>query len=275
MKLIIESGSTKSNWLSYDQNSIIETKHAIGLNPYFVESKTIIDTIESLNYKLNSFTHIYFYGAGCAQEEPKQKIKEAFSKLFINAYIEVEGDLLAAARALYAKQAGVVGILGTGSNTAFYNGNIFTDHITSLGYVLGDEGSGNHIGRSLVRSYFNKKMPNEIATHFTNEFNINAASVLNKIYKEPYPNRFLASLAIFASSNKENSFINNMLKQCFREYFENQVQTLDLKGNRKIGFVGSIAFYFQDVIKDVAQEFDFEIEKIIKDPLEELAQFHK
>jgi len=274
--LIADSGSTKTHWILANKEDKKDF-YCSGINPYFMNSPDIVELVDStfLGINKDEVSSIYFYGAGCSNKEKCTLVKNALQYSFPKANVFVAEDLLASARALLGNKAGVACIIGTGSNAAVFDGENFTSQIDSLGHLLGDEASGAVIGRQLVIDYYRKVMPNELRTKFENDFDISLSNVLEKVYKEEFPNRYLASFAPFASKNIENEYINNLMNFIFDEFIEYQLGVINFnKDKMEIGFVGSIAYYFQDNLKDRLITKGYKIGKIIKAPIKDLVEYH-
>ena len=207
--LIADSGSTKTHWLLKNKSEFIREFYTKGLNPYFVRSEDVIETLSEHISQEDSklISQIYFYGAGCKAVDKCAIIENAFQRYFPKAVFSVNGDLLGAAIALFSNNAGVACILGTGSNASVYDGNDFTDSINSLGYILGDQGSGAYFGKLLLRDYFQNRMPKNIAEGFKNDFKIEYTEVLESVYKQHFPNKYLAQFTIFLSKNRGEVYI--------------------------------------------------------------------
>ncbi len=273
LKLIADSGSTKTHWLIKNESEIIREFYTQGVNPYFVSTDDLIEILVSntSTEERNAIAQIQFYGAGCSGDEKCSIIKSAFVKLFANANIEVNSDLLGSAIALYPIGSGVVCILGTGSNAAVFVDGAFEDSISSLGYVLGDQGSGSYLGKTLIADYFQNKMSEELRTKFSEKFEIDYQQVLNSVYKQSYPNRYLAQFTIFLSENRGETYVEELLRASFQTFVDSQLSTLNFdKSILKVGFVGSIAFYFKDILMFVLEENGYMVSTIIKEPMEGL-----
>ncbi len=276
--IIADSGSTKTQWNIISNNKQIKEIFSQGINPYFISEEDIVRLLLmkfDKQAERKGVEKVFFYGAGCSLKEKCDIVYSAISKVFTNAIIEVESDLLASARAVFGNTKGVSCILGTGSNVAVYNGNSFTDNINSLGYALGDQASGANIGKELVRAYFQKEMPIDLRILFKQTYNIDLGTVLDRVYKQEYPNRYLASFAPFASENIENSFVKRIVTKAFREFVEFQLKSVEFDKNEyKVAFVGSIAYYFKDILSSVLLQNNYKIGKIIKAPMDGLLNFH-
>ncbi|NVO02341.1 MAG: hypothetical protein HXX09_06520 [Bacteroidetes bacterium] len=277
MKIIIDSGSTKTEWAIISNEGNIKRLSTKGMNPYFINEAEIIDIIQyeiSNNIELENNIEIFFYGAGCSNSKNKEIIKSSFASICDIDNIKVETDILGAAKALFGKESGIACILGTGSNTCIFDGEKIIESKFSTGYIFGDEGSGSHLGKSFISLYLNDKMPPEIIEKFNNKFGISKEDILNHVYKQPFPNRFLASFCEFLKENIQEEFIEMLVIKCFIEFFENSVLELENYKDKEIGFVGSIAFEFEEQLKKTALLFEIKIGKIIKSPIGELEKFH-
>jgi len=275
MKLIADSGSTKTEWILLDDKTI--SINTIGLNPVFVNEQTILQTIEfsDLNKYKDAITEVHFFGAGCSSDERKKIIKNPLSKFFKNAKIEVDTDLLGAGISMFATNEGIIGILGTGSNTGYYKNKSIIKNVSSLGYILGDEGSGAHIGKMFIKAFLDKEIPENIATEFNSQFNLSLDDIISKVYKEPFPNRFLASFMPFIHSFKSDVYIQNLLYICFTEFFQKTILKYDNYKQNKICLIGSVAHFFESEIKLSAKKLDIKIDKIAKNPSNGLIEFYK
>jgi glucosamine kinase len=278
MKIIADSGSTKTQWLFIKNGVEVGRFKTIGLNPYFVDSETTKSVLDSglkeIGIDKNEITEIHFYGAGCSISEKKEIIHQGLHEVSNKVKIFVESDLLGAARALFGQDKGLACILGTGSNAAIYDGNDFTDKTISLGYILGDEGSGNNIGKQLVTQYIRKEMPNDLCIKFEMYHKLEISTIIHKLYKEEFPNRFLASFALFAAENQNHPHIQKIIFSSFHQFILKQVSALPNWNQYTIGFVGSIAFHFQDILTNVLMEFNIQKGKILENPIDELGRFH-
>lgn len=278
MILLAESGSSKTEWILANKNTIIAQHISKGLNPYFVSSEdiSILLTNEIIPALSNVVPQkIFFYGAGCSTTVNKKVISSGFNHVFKQSNIEVDHDLMAASRALFHSSEGIACILGTGSNACIYDGKSIRHKINSLGYILGDEGSGAYIGKQLLSAYFNHEIPMNLATIFENEYSVKIETVLESVYKKPFPNKYLASFSPFVKKNIENDFFYSMVKKSFTAFFSKMVTKLPDYKKFPIGFVGSIAYIYQDILLQVAHEFEMRDVKVIKNPAIELIKYHQ
>ena len=275
---IIESGSTKSDWviLNKDNQEIIRTQ-TIGFNPIFVKSEDIHKEIiqdQDLYNLTNEINQIYFYGAGVRSLELRNVIKLGLN-VFNNAEIHIDTDLKAACYSAYNGKPVIVCILGTGSNSCFFDGEKIEEKTPSLGYVLGDEGSGNHFGRMLIRDFFTHKMPTDLQKSFHDKYKIDKDEVLKKVYKNAFPNAYLATFSKFVAEYKEHSYIKNLVYKCLDEFFIYQVLPYPQKSNTEINFIGSIAHYYRETLLEIAKKYDLKIGEIIQKPINNLVKYHK
>lgn len=280
MKLtgIAESGSTKADWVFLDENGAekfrLQTK---GCNPLLLSAKEITNELSSekdLTEIKDEVTALFFYGAGCKTPEAQNQISQVLKEFFRRAQITVKTDLDAACLAVYDNEFCLVGILGTGSNACLFDGKMPKTLIPSLGYVLGDEGSGNHIGRELIRAYFLNQMPENLKTEFQQQFDLNLSFVLENVYRKPKANAYLADFSRFAYDQKENAFIQDLVKKCFREFTELMLKPYHPGQELPVHFVGSVAFYFQDLLREVLQQQGLKAGNFIHKPIDGLVKFH-
>lgn len=276
MILISDSGSTKTDWVLLQNNTIQTRIKTQGLNPTQQTTETIIKILQQELFQLSDnkkLQAIYFYGAGCAYEAANNRIKSALGTLFETNHIEINSDLLAAARALCGHEEGIACILGTGSNSCYYNGKEIKDNIPPLGFILGDEGSGATLGRQLINACLKRQLPQEICNKFLQQYNLDIAKILEKVYHEPMPGRFLASLTPFLYENRKHPAIHNMLVNCFVLFMQNNLMAYR-RSWLPIHIVGSIGLWFQEEIKEAAESLALSIGKIMESPIEGLIEYH-
>lgn len=277
MILIADSGATKTDWRVIQQGRVIDKIQTIGFNPYFVNSELIKETLEKELYPFfdnKAIGYIFFYGAGCSTENKGNIVSNALEDFFYNARVYVYHDLLGAARALCGTAPGVACILGTGSNSCFYDGKIVAENVTSLGYLFGDDGSGAQIGKALLSAYLRMEMPSDIAPVFENKYQLSVEGILDAVYKKPFPNRYLASFAVFASEHIAHPYISSIVKDCFRNFFVEQVTHYKQCKDYPVHFTGSISYYFSNLLKEVAEEFQLQTGTIQPTPIDGLIRFH-
>lgn len=276
MKLIIDCGSTKADWLILDKGTEVANTSTNGFNPNYTDK----DTISSITLNNNIYTpyihdirEVYFYGSGCASIKNCNLIEDIFKNIFRSSKIVVNCDLMAASHALMGDKNGIVGILGTGSNSCFYENGKIKERAISLGYILGDEGSGSHIGKSLLRDYFYAAMPKDLRNRFEERYDLRRDNVIDNIYSNSQASRYIASFVPFAYDNINNSYIKNLCAKCFNEYIDIFLKRYDVSSNN-IGIVGSIAYYFRDIINECFEYQGFNKPQILKSPIEGLKIYH-
>lgn len=279
MILIAESGSTKTDWVLLKSSGevFLKTKTP-GLNPsVFPEDelkKRLLENPEFAKYS-REIQKVYFYGAGCGTPTPAAIIKKVLHEVFPNARIEVKEDLAAAVFAVTDKP-GIICILGTGSNSCYFDGSTLHLPVASLGYVLMDEGSGNYFGKELIRDYFYNRMPESLAREFESQFDLNPDRIKINLYKKPNPNAYLASFArfIFDSKEKNHSYFEKLLKKGINKFMEYRVLCFKNAKEVPIHFVGSIAYFSRELIESCCFENQLTLGKIIQKPMDGLIDYH-
>ena len=278
MVLIADSGSTKTHWVSVDAQ--VE-RHCTteGLNPLFADDETFAvacnrakaDVLPEGSAVVEA---VFFYGAGCAQELSRQRVRHLLEKGFGCGRVAVESDLLGACRAACGTTEGLVGILGTGSNLCHYDGQAIVRKRMSTGFILGDEGSGNHIGRRLLKDYLEDRMPQELSAMFHDAYKKEKADFIDCLYRRPNPNRFLASLVPFAAQHRHDSYIQDVLARCFVAFFEQ----LDYFGNSMslpLHLVGGVALEFEEELRAIAKQRGVVVGVMVESPVAGLVRYHK
>ncbi|MBT4062720.1 MAG: N-acetylglucosamine kinase [Flavobacteriaceae bacterium] len=280
MKIIVDSGSTKTDWIAMDDggNKLFETQ-TLGLNPQVLTEHILEERIIN-NYDLyqirKEVTKIYFYGAGCGTEPPNKLLKKVFTPIFVNADINIKEDTYAAVYSCCKPgEKAIVSIIGTGSNCSYFDGNKIHQKITSLGYVLMDDASGNYFGRQLLRDYYFNMMPKELGIKFKNKFNLKAEFIKDSLYKKPNPNTYLAKFAKFLIENKDLKYSKELIKKGFTLFIENQINQFENSNEVSLHFVGSVGFYLQENLKTVLESKGLKIGKVIKKPIDGLVSYHQ
>jgi N-acetylglucosamine kinase-like BadF-type ATPase len=275
MYLIAESGSTKTQWGLVDKDKIVKLVNTSGINPLnltLAEIQTYIRPVS--NYiEQHKIEAIYFFGAGCASPSAIRKIESALFETFKCDKIFIDSDLIAACLALAGKQKGIVGLLGTGSNSCVWNGIKVTAKIPSLGYVLGDEGGGVAIGKQLLTDFLKFQMPPLIRDKFAKKYKVTAEKVIERVYQMPMPNRYLAGFAPFAEANIDDTYCYNVVKSQFESFFVKNIFLYPDYRNKELYFCGSIANAHSDVLTNIAEENGLTIKKIVKEPIDGLAEY--
>ena len=278
MILIADSGATKTDWRLIDANGAYEQVVTAGINPQYLESAQIHTIFEAEllpNLKEKTPDSIYFYGAGCSSPDRNLRVEEALRKIFPNSEAVVDHDLLAAARAICGHKPGIACILGTGSNSCLYDGKNIVDNVPSLGFLLGDEGSGASLGRMLIKAYMYRELPEELATSLKNRYNLTKDSILDSVYYSDMPSTYLATFARFMSDKRKDPIIHSMIYQNFEEFFERHVCKYKGFTEVPVNFVGSVAFHFSDTLHQVARKYGAHIGTIITSPSEGLIAYHQ
>lgn len=275
MKLIADSGSTKTDWYLIKDKDLLRY-NTQGYNPYYCTTEEVkkslqAELLDQVDAKV--IKSVYFYGAGCANALTQKVILDALKPTFVHASISLGDDLLAAARATAGHEAGICCILGTGSNSCIYNGKEVEDKIPSLGYILGDEGAGSFLGRQLVTAYFYREMPVDLAAKMEKAYNMDKHLIISSLLNEKKPNRILGSYALFASEHQEHPFIQQLLIACFDAFVDRHILKYPNAKELPIHFIGSIAFGFQEVLKQVLEKHDLEVGKIFKSPFPTLLEY--
>jgi len=277
MKLIADSGSTKTTWVVLDGPRVKQTITTIGLNPYFHNSESVESVIRA---DLSPFlvedhiSEVNFYGAGCSTDFNNQMIADAIRIFFRKAKVFVYHDILDAARALFGDGTGIACILGTGCNSCYFNGVTTVSKVDSLGYLFGDEGAGSYLGKLFMGAYLKKELPGDLREAFDQQYGLSLEDILNSLYNRPSPNRFLASFSIFLSPNRDHPFVRELLQRSFRDFFVAHIRKYEQYQSMPVGFIGSIASTYSDVLGEVAAAEGVRITKILSSPVEGLLEYH-
>lgn len=282
MILIVDSGSTKSDWLAVDSNGnkLMEKVRTKGLNPAILSEKKLYKTIrksDDLITNSGKVTHVFFYGAGCGTENPRMLLKGVLEDIFPNAHVEVNEDTLAAVYATISnpKEAAVVCIMGTGSNCSYYDGEVLHQRVDSLGYILMDDASGNYYGKELLRDYYFNHMPENVKIAFGAKYNLESDFIKYNLYKQPSPNAYLANFAEFMFLQKDSDYIVELIKNGIRRFAKNMI--MQYKEELKtvpVHFAGSIAYFSRKEIEEVAEEMGFTVGNFERRPIDGLVPFH-
>jgi N-acetylglucosamine kinase-like BadF-type ATPase len=279
MKLLVDSGSTKADWIAIDDNGkVLFTSQTLGLNPEVLDKEEIIERLEDkfdISHNKNKASSLYFYGAGCGTERMQKFLTGIFQEYFPNAKVSVFEDTYAAVFATTPKgEEAIVCILGTGSNCSYFNGTELIQKVQSLGYIAMDDGSGNRFGRHLLRGYFFNKMPKELAKEFEAEYNLDVDYVKANLYKEPNPNAYLATFAKFIIKHKDNEFCKKIIRKELKSYTKNYIMQYDNYQEVPVHFVGSIAFYLKDELEQILDKYGIKIGNVLRRPIDGLIAYH-
>lgn len=276
VKLIADSGSTKAEWCLLDGKKK-KTFYTQGISPYFLTGLQIEDVINiELNTRLKGIKpdEIFYYGTGCSNPNNVKIVKNALKKVFPGAAISVDHDLMGAAKALCGNEKGVACILGTGSNSCYYNGKKIIKNSPGLGFILGDEGSGAYLGKKVVQYYLYNTYDPDLMDRFKAKFNTSAVEILETVYKKPLPNRYLAGFVSFLVENRGHYMIENIIEDGFNEFFFQHVYKYKESWTLPVNFIGSVAFGFKDVLKNMCTSYELQLGKVLKNPMEGLIKYH-
>lgn len=277
MIIIADSGSSKIDWRLLHRDGSIEQTHTVGFNPYY---QPIEDLKKSIRESLvpivkENVTKIFFYGTGVSSSKNQALVRGAFLEFFLNATVEIEWDLLAAARALCGYDAGIACILGTGSNSCLYDGVKISEQVANLGWILADEGSGATIGKKFLFDYLRKEMPPALAEQFKKRFPFTREEFLEKIYQQEKPSTFLATFSKFIFQHLKEPYCYQLVYDSFSEFYENNVMKYEGYKNLRVHFVGSIAFYYSDLLRQVANDKGVTVKNILEGPIAGLTLYHQ
>lgn len=276
MILIADSGSTKVDWRAVAADGTALSVQTEGINPVFLSSEAISQILSEKLVPVfgTGIKEVYFYGAGVLSDELSKKMEDAFGSVFPGCKCFSASDILAAARALCGHKPGIACIMGTGANSCMYNGVDVEKNVKAGGFILGDEASGGVLGRKLISDYIKGVLPKEIEEEFTKRYNLDYIQIVEKVYKQPLPSRWLASFSPFINEFKSNTHIYNLIRTSFDEFFKRNIIHYDYK-TYEINIVGSIAHYYKDILEEVAAANGARIGKILKSPIDGLVEYHK
>lgn len=277
MILLADGGATKTDWCLLKENGETVFIDSEGYNPYFVNAEYIRDSIGKRFKDIGNkeqIEEVHYYGSGCFPG-PASIVREGISQVFKQAKVYVELDLLAAARAVLGTKPGFTAILGTGTNTCIYNGKEIIQNIDSLGYILGDEGSGTALGKKFLAAYIRDHMPAEIHELFYGQYKLDKEKIFEKVYSSTFPNRFCAGFATFIHQYLHLDYISGLVDNCFRELFTNLVCRYERYQDYSFNCIGSIGFQFSEHLRKIAYEFNMQPGLILKSPIEGLIDYHR
>lgn len=278
MILIADSGSSKTDWCFLQDGQPIQAVSTIGFNPVLTNTAKIYKELEKkfTDIKINQVVNaVHYYGAGCWDEVSCTIVEKAIKAIFPNAKINVTNDLLGAARSVCGKKAGIACILGTGANSCLYDGETIIDNVPALGFIIGDEGSGAYLGKQLLKSYFYRELPEKLATKLIAEQPISKQLLLKNIYQSTTGNRYLAEFAKFVIQNKAHPFILQIIETAFDNFLDRQVKKYLGVATYPIHFIGSIAYFLEDILTHRLLESGLQKGNIIRQPIDGLVDFHK
>ena len=279
MIAIVDGGSTKCDWVILENSGKISQKtESIGFNPNIINADLIPQEIEKNPHLFlikNQLDYIYFYGSGCGTVENALFVETQLQKVFPYAKVTVKEDLTAAAYAAYNGKPAIVCILGTGSNSCYFDGESIRRDLPSLGFLIGDEGSGNALGKHLVRRFFMKKLPQDLHQEFVETYHLTIEDAIKNMYHNPRANAYLAEFNKFVVQRKQHPYFQNMVFDEMKNFFEYQVLPYEEAREAEINFIGSIAYYYEDVLRAAAAELNLTVGHIVQKPIESLVEYHK
>ncbi|WP_264509840.1 N-acetylglucosamine kinase [Flavobacterium sp. N1719] len=279
MKLLVDSGSTKADWIAIDENGkVLFTTQSLGLNPEVLDKEEIIARLDDkfdISHNKDKATHLFFYGAGCGTDRMKNFLTEVFENYFSKAAVVVHEDTYAAVYATTPKdEEAIVCILGTGSNCSYFDGKVLHQKVQSLGYIAMDDCSGNRFGRHLIRGYYFNKMPKDLALEFEEEYNVDPDYIKHNLYKEPNPNAYLATFAKFLIKHKDTEFCKQYIEMEMVDFVENYIMQFENYKEIPVHFVGSIAFYLKDELTTILNRYGITIGNVLRRPIDGLIAYH-
>ena len=276
MQLIADSGSTKVSWRAILDDGSVKAIETVGINPVFMEDAEIENILtEKLVPEIGTKVDaIFFYGAGMVGGEISAKLERCFGKVFPGSTCEAASDVLAAARALCGHKPGIACILGTGSNSCFYDGEGIAQNVKAGGFILGDEASGAYLGKRLISDFIKGLLPAPVENAFVKRYGLDYMAIVQKVYREPMPSRFLASFSPFISEFKNHPHIANLLKSSFEEFLRRNIVHYDYK-KYPVNFVGSIAYYYKDILEKAVNASGMRMGIVLQGPIDGLVAYHK
>jgi glucosamine kinase len=276
MILVADSGSTKTEWKVIDQGIARDSIFSTGINPFFLSGDEIylLFKKELSDYSGYSFNKIYYYGTGCNSVAKENTVKEAINRFFTAEDIFVGSDLLAAARSLCMNEPGIACIIGTGSNSCYYNGSAIISNVSPLGYILGDEAGAAVIGRKLVSGVLKKQVPQAVINNFFDTYKLTPAEILENVYMKPFPNRFLGQFARFISSNIQIPELQEIITSCFEDFIKRNILQYPESKVLPVHFTGSIAYYFRPFLESLLVKHKLRLGKITLSPMNDLINYH-
>jgi N-acetylglucosamine kinase-like BadF-type ATPase len=279
MKLLVDSGSTKADWISIDdKGKVLFTTQTLGLNPEVLEKDEVIARLNAkfdISHNRNQVSHLYFYGAGCGTQRMRTFLTDVFQEYFPSANVSVHEDTYAAVYATTPRgEEAIVCILGTGSNCSYFDGVVLHQKVQSLGYIAMDDCSGNRFGREMIRGYYFKKMPPHLAAEFEKEYNLEPDAVKHNLYKEPNPNAYLATFAKFIIAHKDEPYCHDIIIQGMEDFVDLYIKQYDNHKDVPVHFIGSIAFYLREELKTVLDRHGIRLGNVLRRPIDGLIEYH-
>ncbi|GAB5556250.1 MAG: ATPase [Schleiferiaceae bacterium] len=278
MYLLAESGSTKCDWICLDSDGVEANRfYTMGFNPFFHSAEFIQEELSNdlkINEIIGKVEQIYFYGAGCSSDELKAIIKDGLQRVFPDAMISVDHDLVAAAYSTYSGKPEIACILGTGSNSCYFDGENVREEVPALAYILGDEGSASYLGKKLIAAFLYRKLPEELHAAFVEKYNLTKADIFNRVYNQPHANVYLAGFGRFVGKHSEHPYLRNLVKQGFEEFIDTHVLCFPEAPDCEINFVGSVAYHFQGLLSEVLSSKGLTLGNVVGKPVDGLVSYH-
>ncbi|MNK17406.1 hypothetical protein D3C87_355930 [compost metagenome] len=279
MIAVVYSGSRFSDWRLADKGRITTGFRMNGINPYLQDERSILQHLHKNTNLINNaekIRRIYFFGAGSSSKERKDKIKNVLERFFVNARVRVDHDVIASAISTFGDERGIIGIIGSGSNAAYYTGKKIIDNNYGLGYILADEGATNWNSQQLLKHYMTDTLPVDLRDKLEREFNIDKKTILERVYISPQPTNFLNSFTDFVLENKDHLFISQLVKNGLRTFIKTYIKPLMKEyPDSDVNFTGSVAFNYEHLLREVAtEEFNISIGTVVKEPIHNLIKYY-
>lgn len=279
MKLLVDSGSTKADWIAIDdEGKVLFTTQTLGLNPEVLDRAEIIRRLDErfdISHNKGNASHLFFYGAGCGTDRMKNFLGDVFREYFSNAAVVVHEDTYAAVYATTPKnEKAIVCILGTGSNCSYFDGQVLHQKVQSLGYIVMDDCAGNRFGRHLIRGYYFSSMPDNLKKEMEQSYNMDPDFIKNKLYKEPNPNAYLATFAEFLIRHKDTDFCQKLIYEELNLFVDHYIKQYDNCREVPVHFIGSIAFYLKKELEEVLAKSGIRLGNVLRRPIDGLIAYH-
>ena len=279
MIAIVDGGSTKCDWVILENSGKFNLKTTtLGFNPNIINPDFIpqeINRNEELFFLRNHIEKLFFYGSGCGTPHNAKKVEQEFKAMFPNAEVSIKEDMTAAAYAAYNGVPAIICILGTGSNSCFFDGEKIRTDLPSLGFLIGDEGSGSALGKHLLRRFFMKKLPADLQAEFIKTYNLTIEEAIQKMYHNPRANAYLGEFNKFIADHRKHPYFQNMVFDEMKNFLDYQVLPYPEAGEVEINFIGYIAYIYEDILRSAAAELNLKIGKVVQKPIESLVNYHK
>lgn len=277
MILVADSGTTKTDWRTIDIIGNISQYKTSGINPNYMSHEAIKSIfLNELQPQIDmDIAKLYFYGSGCSSQKSKDIIKSSFQSVFNESKVEVQHDLIAAARSLCGRNEGIACILGTGANSCLYDGKVIVDNVPSIGFIMGDEGSGAWLGKELLAAFVRKELPQNISDKLVKRFNLSTEDIIENVYRRDQPSKYMSGFSKFIFQNLKEPYLYLMVRDGFTKFFEkNVLQYPDYK-QKQVHFTGSVAFYYGNILRKVAEEHEVILRNVVENPIAGLTLFHQ